>query len=127
MRGKLTLLIGFGAGYVLGTRSGRERYDKMAGRAKQVWKDPRVQEKAAKAQHVAQEKAGQAGHAVQEKVQEAAGQAGHAVKEKISSSDSTATSPHTPGSHTAAPGARPTTPAATNAQSTGEPGTGTLS
>lgn len=86
MRGKLSLLIGLGAGYVLGTKAGRERYDQMAGKAKQVWRDPRVQDKAGKVQHVAQAKAGQAGHAVQEKVSEKASQAGQAVKEKISSS-----------------------------------------
>jgi hypothetical protein len=68
MTGKLTLLIGFGAGYVLGARSGRERYDQIAGKAQQLWNDPRVQEKAGQAQQVVQEKAGQAGQAVKEKV-----------------------------------------------------------
>ena len=29
MRGRLGLLIGFGAGYYLGTRAGRERYDQI--------------------------------------------------------------------------------------------------
>jgi hypothetical protein len=68
MTGKLTLLIGFGAGYVLGARSGRERYDQIAAKAQQFWSDPRVQEKAGQAQQVVQEKAGQAGQAVKEKV-----------------------------------------------------------
>lgn len=68
MTGKLTLLIGFGAGYVLGARSGRERYDQIAAKAQQLWNDPRVQEKAGQAQQVVQEKAGQAGQAVKEKV-----------------------------------------------------------
>lgn len=100
MRGKLTLLIGLGAGYVLGTRSGRERYDQMAAKAKQVWRDPRVQAKASQAQHVAQEKAGQAGHVAKEKVGEAAGQAGHAVKDKFSSSGDSSSGTSSAGTST---------------------------
>jgi hypothetical protein len=73
MTGKLTLLIGFGAGYVLGARSGRERYDQIAAKAQQLWHDPRVQEKAGQAQQLAQEKAGQAGQAVKEKVSSSSG------------------------------------------------------
>ena len=45
MAGKLTLLAGFGAGYVLGARAGRDRYDQIVGKARGVWEDPRVQEK----------------------------------------------------------------------------------
>lgn len=68
MAGKLSFLVGFGAGYVLGARSGRERYEQIAQKAQQVWQDPRVQEKAGQAQHVVQEKAGQAGQVVKDKV-----------------------------------------------------------
>ncbi|RYZ58621.1 MAG: YtxH domain-containing protein, partial [Proteobacteria bacterium] len=42
MAGKLTFLVGAAAGYVLGTRSGRERYDQIVGQAQRLWKDPRV-------------------------------------------------------------------------------------
>jgi len=68
MASKFSFLVGFGAGYVLGARSGRERYEQIVEKAQQVWRDPRVQEKAGQAQQVVQEKAGQAGHAVKEKV-----------------------------------------------------------
>jgi len=68
MASKLSFLVGFGAGYVLGARSGRERYEQIAEKAQRVWRDPRVQEKAGQAQQLAQEKAGQAGQAVKEKV-----------------------------------------------------------
>ncbi|UMG94410.1 hypothetical protein [Nocardioides sp. TF02-7] len=61
---KLSLLVGLGAGYVLGARSGRQRYEQIAGKARQVWSDPRVQEKAGQAQQVAKEKAGQAQQAI---------------------------------------------------------------
>ncbi|MET1132605.1 MAG: YtxH domain-containing protein [Aeromicrobium sp.] len=55
MAGKLTFLVGAAAGYVLGTRSGRERYDQMMGQAQRLWKDPRVQDATEKVQHAAQE------------------------------------------------------------------------
>jgi SLT domain-containing protein len=68
MAGRLSFLVGLGTGYVLGARSGRERYDQIAAKARRVWRDPRVQEKAGQAQQVVQEKAGQAGQVVKERV-----------------------------------------------------------
>ena len=68
MVGKLTLLIGFGAGYVLGARSGRERYDQIADKAQKLWRDPAVQDKVGQAQQVVQAKSGQVGQAMKEKV-----------------------------------------------------------
>jgi hypothetical protein len=62
---KLGVLVGFGAGYVLGARAGRQRYDQLVGRAQELWRDPRVQRKAARAHDVVQEKASQAAGAVQ--------------------------------------------------------------
>lgn len=56
MAGKISFLVGLGAGYVLGARSGRERYDQIAEKAQQVWRDPRVQEKAGQAGQVVKEK-----------------------------------------------------------------------
>jgi hypothetical protein len=60
MLGRLTWVVGFGAGYVLGARAGRERYDQIAGRAQALWSDPRVQEKAGHAQQVVRQKADRA-------------------------------------------------------------------
>jgi hypothetical protein len=60
---KLTFLVGLGAGYVLGARAGRERYDQIASKAQGVWRDPRVQEKAGQAQQLVKEKASEAGTA----------------------------------------------------------------
>lgn len=62
---KLGILVGFGAGYVLGARAGRERYDQLMEKAQQMWRDPRVQQRASQAQDLAQEKASQAAGAVQ--------------------------------------------------------------
>lgn len=46
MRGKLTFVAGVGIGYVLGTRAGRERFDQIAGKAKQFWNSETVQDTA---------------------------------------------------------------------------------
>ena len=56
MVGKYSLLVGFGAGYVLGARSGRERYEQIASKGREVWRDPRVQEKARQAQQLVKNK-----------------------------------------------------------------------
>jgi len=68
MAGKISFLVGFGAGYVLGTRSGRQRYEQIASKAQAVWRDPRVQEKAGRAQQLVKAKASDAGAKVGEKV-----------------------------------------------------------
>jgi hypothetical protein len=46
--GNLGLLVGAGAGYVLGTKAGRERYQQIVDQAKQLWERPDVQDKVAK-------------------------------------------------------------------------------
>lgn len=43
---RLTHLTAFGAGYVLGARAGRERYEQIRALALRIKDDPRVQEKA---------------------------------------------------------------------------------
>ena len=79
MRNKLMLLIAAGAGYVLGARAGRERYDEIADRANKLWTDPRVQEKVeevkAKAPEVAQKVGDQAKHTADDLRSKASGKA----------------------------------------------------
>ena len=58
MAGKLKFLAGLGAGYVLGSRQGREQYDKIVAKAQSLWGNPKVQDAAEKVQHVAEEKVG---------------------------------------------------------------------
>ena len=77
MKGKAALVVGLAAGYVLGTRDGRERYEQIKSQAQSVWKSPKVQEKATQAQDFAREKA----PVVKEKAAEAAA----AAKDKVSS------------------------------------------
>ncbi len=57
MKGQIALLVGGAAGYVLGTRAGRERYEQIKNQAQAVWTNPKVQEKAGQAQDFAKEKA----------------------------------------------------------------------
>ncbi|HET7682857.1 MAG TPA: hypothetical protein VFK34_04230 [Marmoricola sp.] len=78
---KLIGLIVFGAGYVLGTKAGRERYEQIRRTFTKVKNDPRVQETAHQAADLAREKA----PVVKEKASEAA------EKIKGDSSGSTAT------------------------------------
>ena len=87
MTGKLKLLAGFAAGYVLGTRAGRERYDQLVAKAQGLWRDPRTQEKVTAARHVAEEKAGQAAEAAQAKVADTAQSVKDTVQEKTGGGD----------------------------------------
>jgi hypothetical protein len=50
MRGKLMFLGGLAAGFVLGSRAGREKYEEIVVNAKKVWEHPTVQEAAGVAQ-----------------------------------------------------------------------------
>ena len=43
MRGKLLLVVGLAAGYVLGAKAGRGRYDAIKRVTGKFWGDPRVQ------------------------------------------------------------------------------------
>lgn len=50
MRGKLMFIGGLAAGFVLGSRAGREKYEEIAANARKVWEHPTVQEAAGVAQ-----------------------------------------------------------------------------
>lgn len=52
MKNKLVLLAGAAAGYVLGTRAGRERYEQIKDSANRMWHSPKVQEKVSGAENV---------------------------------------------------------------------------
>ncbi len=43
MRGKLLLVVGLAAGYVLGAKAGRDRYEDIKRATGKLWSDPRVQ------------------------------------------------------------------------------------
>jgi hypothetical protein len=48
MKFKVGLAVGFGVGYVLGARAGRERYEEIAARFNELVERPEVQDIAAK-------------------------------------------------------------------------------
>jgi hypothetical protein len=50
MRGKLMFISGLAAGFVLGSRAGREKYEEIRANAKKMWEHPSVQEAAGVAQ-----------------------------------------------------------------------------
>lgn len=43
MKGKLAFVLGAGIGYVVGTRGGRQQFERIKGWASDAWHDPRVQ------------------------------------------------------------------------------------
>ncbi len=81
---KLITLTAFGAGYVLGSRAGRERYEQLRSTYEKVKNDPRVQEKAHQAADVVKDRATPVAEAVREKVTDTAGAAATAAKDKVS-------------------------------------------
>jgi hypothetical protein len=88
MKGKLGLLVGGAIGYVLGTRAGREQYDKIIAQGQSLWGSPKVQDAKAQAQDFAREKGPEMG----QKVADAASGAASAAQDKVSGSGSGTTS-----------------------------------
>ena len=78
------LVVGFGAGYVLGSRAGKERYEQIRALWGQVSSSPAVQRAVGKTTGVAGEQGRRALSVVQQGVEKAGG----AVKERLSRDDS---------------------------------------
>ncbi|MCB8954957.1 MAG: hypothetical protein H6529_00570 [Nocardioides sp.] len=68
MLSKTNLLIGFAAGYVLGSRAGRERYDQIVTGAQRFARNPKVQDAAGRAQEAVGQQAPSAFDAAKDKV-----------------------------------------------------------
>ena len=66
--GKFSFVLGAGVGYLLGTRAGRQQFEKIKHASKNVWQDPRVQ---------------QGVHKVEDKVGQVAREQGSAVTDKV--------------------------------------------
>jgi hypothetical protein len=111
MRFKSGFLVGLGAGYVLGTKAGQERYEQIVGAAKQLRENPGVQRLTGEVNKTVS--AGK--DRVAETAAAKAGQAKETVAGKVSKGDSydsgtTTASPTDPISTTSASsGSRPTT------------------
>ena len=65
---KIPLLVAGAAGYVLGARAGRERYEQIRAGAKKVSRDPRVRSATDRATDVAKDKVTDAASAAADKV-----------------------------------------------------------
>ena len=72
MFSKSSLLIGFAAGYVLGARAGRERYEQISAGARKLAGNPTVQSAASRAQETVAAQAPLVADAVKEKASSAA-------------------------------------------------------
>ncbi|MBA3233540.1 MAG: YtxH domain-containing protein [Propionibacteriales bacterium] len=92
---KILLVAAGAAGYVLGARAGRERYDAIVELSQRAWTNPKVQRAAQDVQDRAREQA----PFVSEKIGDAAKKAAETAKSKVTSSgsDTTSTNPNIAG------------------------------
>ena len=79
MRFRIGLILGLGAGYVLGTKAGRERYEQIRRWFHHVAGSPQVQQLAEKGKEVA----GEAAHRGAEAVQSAVTKVGSNVRDRL--------------------------------------------
>jgi len=97
---KLFTLTVFGAGYVLGARAGRERYEQIATGARKVAGNPKVQAAGSKAQETIAQQAPVVAGAVKDKAASAAQTVQEKVSDKFGSDDAAssngATTPASP-------------------------------
>lgn len=78
MRGRILFVVGLGAGYVLGAKAGRQRYEQIASAADKVWNSPTVTKQRHEVQHFVETK----GPELVESAKDAAGDAIGKVKRK---------------------------------------------
>ena len=80
---KFTLLAAAAAGYVLGARAGRERYEQIAAGARKVVRNPRVQAARTQAQGAVAAQASVVKDAAAEKAKDAASSVASTVADKV--------------------------------------------
>jgi hypothetical protein len=123
MQGKLTLALGFAAGYVLGSKAGRQRYEEIVSQARKVAGNQTVQSTAGVLQAQASDLVDKAKSSpVVAKAKSAVGRGGDEEKtDEVSLGTTTTTTYSTPSSTTSsadlfepAPTTGPTSPSGTN-------------
>jgi len=87
MQGKIMFVLGAATGYVFGTRTGRQGYERLKRQAKEFWQNPRVQSTVSNAEDFAREKIPVVG----DKVSAAAKKATGAVNEAVAKHSATDT------------------------------------
>jgi len=75
VKGKILFAAGLATGYVLGSKAGRQAYERIKSQASEIWESPAVQKTVSQAGTLAKETAG----AAQNKVNSALGHATDAV------------------------------------------------
>lgn len=85
---KVLLTAAGAAGYVLGARAGRQRYEQISTVARRVWRDPRVQKASTDVQDLAAQQVRQAAPVVKDKVADA--------KQRVTHSSSAGSPPPPP-------------------------------
>ena len=83
MRGRLGMFVGFGAGYVLGAKAGRERYEQLSRLYENLLKSPAFN----KASGKAKEAVGAGVHQAKDLASEGVSKVTEAVKDKRSGTD----------------------------------------
>jgi hypothetical protein len=96
---KLTVLVAGAAGYVLGARAGRQRYEQIADGTRRFMGSPKVQAARQQAQDTLVEQASAAGSVVADKAKETAA----AAAEKVRRNDDSAAPAGQPTSHRTTP------------------------
>jgi hypothetical protein len=97
MQGKVAFALGAAVGYVVGTRAGRPKYDRLKKQATDLWEDPRVQRTVTDAEKLAQEKLAQAGSALGEAGKKVTERVGDVVNKHVATDgDTSPDSPSTP-------------------------------
>ncbi|MBO1750670.1 YtxH domain-containing protein [Actinotalea sp. BY-33] len=92
---KAAFLVGGAVGYVLGTRAGRQQFDKIRSKAQELWEDPRVQDGISDVEHRASDLVREKGPEIKEKVTGAVKSASEQVrggKDQDSGTNGTASS-----------------------------------
>ncbi|ROS74611.1 YtxH domain-containing protein [Cellulomonas sp. PhB143] len=85
MNSKITLLVGLGVGYVLGSRAGRQRYEQIRTKAGELWHSDQVQSAVTTAQDKASDVAKEQGSKLADVAKEQGTKAAQAVKDKAGS------------------------------------------
>ena len=98
MRTKLAFIIGCAVGYVLGTRAGREQFEKIRSSARQMWEDPRVQSTVEDLEQRASELVKEKGPEIKEKIAETVKSAADTVRSKAEEAKGNGSGSSTTGS-----------------------------
>lgn len=92
MRAKAAFLVGGAVGYVLGTRAGREQFERIRTAAQRLWEDPRVRSAVEDVEHRATDLMKDVGPEIKDKVSGAVRSAAESVRAKADGADDAARS-----------------------------------